>query len=168
MRTRSFAATVLTALLLAGCGDDGAVSSSASLDDLGAKVADPATRTMQLIGGSGVHGQQKVVDDATEDRSCSGGHRRVFEATVTADLAGGDDETTVRNRVSLAAQASLKEAGVKVTTDLGKDASTVPASLDFANDPSDKAQKRTFHTVVKVDGDSYTWSITGKTACIAH
>jgi hypothetical protein len=168
LRTRSLAATALTALLLAGCGDDGAVSSKASLDELGAKVADPATRTMQLIGGSSANGDQKVADDATKDRSCSGGHRRVFKATVTADLSSGDDETAVRNRVSLTAQASLKDAGVKVTTDLGKDASTVPASLDFTNEPSDKAQKRTFHTVVKVGSDSYTWSITGKTACIAN
>ena len=168
MRTHSLAATVLAALLLAGCGDDGAVSSSASLDDLGAKVADPATRTMQLIGGSAADGQQDVVDDATKDRSCSGGHRRVFKATVTADLASGDDETKVRNRVSLTAQAGLKDAGVKVTTDLGEDASSVPASLDFTNDPSDDAEKRTFHTVVKVGADSYTWSITGQTACIAH
>lgn len=168
MRTRSFAATVLAALLMAGCGSEGAVSSGASLDDLGAKVADPATRTMQLIGGSSAGSRQEVVDDATKDRSCSGGHRRVFKATVTADLASGDDETKVRNRVSLTAQAGLKDAGVKVTTDLGKDASTVPAALDFTNEPSDDAEKRTFHTVAKVGADSYTWSITGRTACIAH
>ena len=159
---------MLAALLLAGCGSEGAVSSSASLDDLGAKMADPATRTTQLIGGSSADAQQEIADDATKDRSCSGGHRRVFKATVTADLASGDDETKVRNRLSLTAQAGLKDAGVKVTTDLGEDASSVPASLDFTNEPSDDAEKRTFRTVVKVGADSYTWSITGRTACIAH
>ena len=85
----------------------------------------------------------------------------------TAPLQSGDDQAKVRNTLSLITQAGLKPAGAKVTTDLGKDASTVPATIAFANDPSDEAQKRTYRTTVKLGQDTYTWTITGRTACVA-
>jgi hypothetical protein len=97
----------------------------------------------------------------------SSGHQRVFRATVTAPLQTGDDRAKVRNTLNLLTQAGLKPAGAKVTTDLGQDASSVPATIDFANEPSDAAQKRTYRTTVKLGQSSYTWTITGRTACVA-
>ena len=149
--------------VLAGCGS-GAVSTSASLDSLGSAMASPARATsQQLTDTSG--GRQTVQDDATKDRACDGGHRRVYRAMVVGprDQPSNKDERNVLNLVS---QAGLKKGGVKVLTDLGKDGSTVPATIDYANDPSDAARKRTYRVEVALDATTFTWRITGKTACV--
>lgn len=164
-RATACALALAGATLVAGCGN-GAVSTDTSLADLGTKMSDPAAATAQQVSDTG-QGQEKVRDEGTHDRSCDGGHQRVFRATVTAPLQSGDDQAKVRNTLSLITQAGLKPAGAKVTTDLGKDASTVPATIAFANDPSDEAQKRTYRTTVKLGQDTYTWTITGRTACVA-
>ena len=165
--TRTATGALLLALsgLLAGCGGD-AVATSASLDGLGEKMSAPAGRTLSLVRGSAADAEDAVTEDGSKDVACEGGKRREYAARVTGSLASGQDEKSLRNLVSLSAQAALKDAGVKVTTDLGKDASTVPAELDFSNDPSDPAQQRRYHTVVDVDGSTWTWRITGRTACV--
>ena len=163
--TRAGACTLaLMALVLAGCGN-GAVSSSTSLSALGKRMAAPAEAVAQSISDTGA-GELSVQDDATKDRTCDGGHQRVYRATAVVPKAAGDDGQSVRNLVNLAAQSKLKPSGAKVTTDLGKDASSVPATIDFATSPSDKADTRTYRTHVSVGQGSYTWRITGKTACI--
>jgi hypothetical protein len=166
MRTRVVAGALAASglIALAGCGN-GAVSSSTSLAALGKQMAAPAAATARTINDTGA-GELNVQDDATKDRTCPGGHRRVYQATAVVPRASGDDEKSVRNLVNLAAQAELKPSGAKVTTDLGSSSSTVPATIDFANSPSDKAEKRTYRTHVTVGAGSYTWRITGKTACV--
>ena len=163
-RVSASALALTGAFLVAGCGN-AAVSSSTSLHTLGQDMAGPAKTTAQQISDTG-QGQLSVQDDGTKDHPCDGGHQRTYQATVVAPKESTDDEKTVRNRLSLVTQAGLKEAGAKVTTDLGSDASSVPATIDFASSPSDKADRRTYRTHVTVGSSTYTWRITGHTACV--
>lgn len=166
MRTRVAACAlgVSAMAVLAGCGS-GAVSSSSSLDSLGKQMADPARTLAQMVSDTGA-GELTEQDDATRSHPCDGGHRRVYKATAVVPRTSGDDEKKVRNVVNLLAQAELKPSGAKITTDLGSDSSPVPATLDFASSSAKKADKRTYRTHVTVGEGSYTWQITGKTACI--
>jgi hypothetical protein len=167
VRTAGTYAAAAALLLVAGCGSSSAVSTSTPLADLGTQMSQPAAETLALVRGSAPDSKDDVEDDGSADVGCSGGKRREYTATVTGAMAADDDEASVRNRLSLVAQAGLKKAGAQVTTDLGKSADDVPAELDFTNKPSSPAQKRTYHTAVEVKGDAWTWTIHGQTACIA-
>jgi len=156
---------------LAGCGSSsGAVESSQSLDRLGAQLAKDGEMSRLFLAGTAAGAEETVTEDATEDVSCPGGKRRSYRASFTASsaVAGGDGTAEdVRNAEGLAAQTAFSRAGYDLVTDVDKSSSELPATLDFANDPKSPDQARTFRTTVKVDGDEFTTTITGTTACIA-
>jgi hypothetical protein len=164
---RTWAVLVLL-LTLAACGSSGstAVTSSRSLDELGTALAKDGTDVEQYLAGVSNATGDRVTDDASTDRSCPGGARRTFRASFTAKrFTAGESDADLRGAVGMGAQARLKPAGYHLTTK--SDGGSLPAALTFENSPGSADQKRTFRTVVEPDGDSYTWTVTGQTACIA-
>lgn len=164
-RTGAALALLLT---LTACGSSGstAVTSSRSLDDLGTALAKDGADVEQYLAGISNATTDRVTDDAGTDRPCPGGARRTFRASFTAERFTADQsDADLRGGVGLGAQARLKLAGYHLTTKA--DGGSLPATLTFENSPGSADQKRTFRTNVEPGGHSYTWTITGQTACIA-
>lgn len=156
-------------LALTACGGSGrtAITSSRSLDALGGALAKDGTDVERYLAGISNATGDRVTDDASTDRSCPGGARRTFRASFTAQRFTADQsDADLRGGVGMGAQARLKLAGYHLTTKA--DGGRLPATLTFENTPGSADQKRTFRTRVEPDGDSYTWTITGQTACIAR
>jgi len=157
---------VLLALALTACGSagTGAVSSSRSLDDLGAALSKDGIDVERYLAGISNATTDQVDDDATADVDCPGGARRTFRASFVAKRFTADQsDADLVGAVGMGAQARLKVAGYRLTSDTGD---AMPATLRFENDPATPDQRRTFRTQVKPTGDTYTWTITGQTACI--
>ena len=157
-------------LTISGCGNQ-AVSTDASLDSLGSKLAEDGQQAQKQVSGFVLaNGEdvsnEKVSHDGTQDVGCPGGTRREFESTFTAPAsAAGDSASEVRRIEGMASQATLKILGYEMATK--PDGSALPARLEFANDPKDPADKRTFRTDVEVSGETFTWTISGRTPCVA-
>jgi hypothetical protein len=159
---------VLLALALTACGSagNGAVSSSRSLDDLGAALSKDGTDVERYLAGISNATTDTVDDDATADVHCPGGARRTFRASFVATrFTAGQSDADLKGAVGMGAQARLKLAGYRLTSDTDD---AMPATLRFENDPSTPDQRRTFRTEVKPAGDTYTWTISGQTACIRN
>jgi hypothetical protein len=164
-------AGLLICLSLASCGSSGdAVSSSRSLDELGGQLARDGEAAGRFLAGASSATLTPASDDGTEDVTCDGGTRRTYSASFTAStsVAGGDRAAEdIRNSAGLAAQVAFERSGYELSGDVDKSSSKLPATLEFANDPETPDQGRTFRTSVKVDGDEFTTTIAGETACIA-
>jgi hypothetical protein len=145
------------------------VTSSRSLDQLGAQLAEDGDAVRLYLAGTSGGADDAEGDDASKDVACAGGARRVYRHSVTGptSAAGGDrGPEEVRTAMGLSAQIAFKRVGYELAGDVDTSSKSLPATLEFANDASSKDQQRTFSTTVKVDGDTVTTSISGRTACI--
>ncbi|MGY2875976.1 hypothetical protein ACVW00_003166 [Marmoricola sp. URHA0025 HA25] len=162
-------AVLLVSVTACGSGGSDAVTSSRSLDQLGAQLAKDGDAARLYLAGSVGGPEGAVSEDASKDVSCAGGSRRTYRASFSGptSAAGGDHSTSeVRNTEGLAAQVAFKRVGYDLAGDVAKSGKDLPATLEFTNDPSSKDQERTFRTTVKVSGDTFTTTISGQTACI--
>lgn len=166
---RAGAALVLL-LTVTSCGSSGsAVSSSRSLDQLGAALAKDGEAVRLYLAGSLGGSEDDVRADGSKDVTCSGGTRRTYRTSVSGPVsgAGGDHgPTAIRNFVGMNAQIAFKRVGYDLAGHVDKSAESLPATLEFANHAASKDQQRTFRTTVSVQGDTVTATISGQTACI--
>ena len=145
------------------------MTSSRSLDDLGAQLAKDGDAARTYLAGSAGGTTDGGGQDGSKDVGCPGGTRRTYRASVTAPTSaagGAATATDVRNTQGLAAQVAFKRIGYDLADAVDKSQDSLPATLHFANDPASKDQQRSFSTTVSVEGGSVTMTITGRTACV--